>query len=228
MKMKLIKLSVLVIMIFIGLSACKKAKDINTAVADVFVRSNLSDGEPVYGLAQYVSGSSAMSSVTVHSPDGLTDQLNAYDTSNTTFYSEPSLLLGTYSHTHPMPGEYSYGVTFSNGDELVVKNALTADYLLPANIASCAKTTDGLYLRTTWSSVLGAQAYRFIITKAGSVVFNSSYFQYPSSGYMDLGMSNLYSFTPGTFTLELEAVLAETIDPTLVQAVSSASISVDL
>ena len=228
MKIKLLKFSVFVIIIFISLSACKKASDLNTAVADVFVRSIISDGEPVYGLAQYVSGSSAISSVTVHTPDGLTDQLNAYDSNNTTFYSEPLIALGTYYHTHPVPGEYSYGVTFSNGNEQVVKNTLTAGYLLPADIVSCAKTTDGLYLRTTWSPLLSANAYRFVITKAGSVVFTSEYFEYPTTGHKDLGMSNLYSFTPGTFTLELEAILVESTDNSLLQAVSSASISVDL
>src|SRR5690242_5058889 len=128
MKESKIKVSALIVMMLLSLMACKKDGRVDDGVADVYIKSVLLDGEPVYGLVHYVRGYSAVSTVTVNMPDQTMDQLNPYDESYTVFYSEPSPLNGSYSAVVPTKGTYNYGLKFTDGVEKVIKDELEETY----------------------------------------------------------------------------------------------------
>ncbi len=228
MKKHSINLSVFLIIILLGLLSCKKDKPIDLADADVYVNSVLSDGEPVFGLSHRVVGYAAMTAVTVESPGGTTDQLSAYDAGKTIFYSDPVLQLGTYSSTPPEPGTYSYSVTFQDGTEKVFTNELSALYLLPPTIISINKSTSGQSVIISWEPVTGAQYFQVSIYKDGSFVSYGPGFAPPNGNSFEVSLSYIPSYTPGTYTFQLGAMLYESDGSGKVQAVSSASQSIDL
>jgi hypothetical protein len=228
MKMKLIKFPVIAILILTGFSECKKDKIQDGAVADVFVKSVLLDGEPVFGLSHYVAGYTPISSAIVSTPGGLTDQLSPYDASYMTFYLEPTIGLGTYSTTPPAPGTYSYGVTFKDGVEKVVTNVLGDTYLLPPAISSITKLADNANVRLTWAAVVGVDYYQLSILKDGSFVYTSPVFTPPTVNFIDIPISWIPSFTPAMYTYELDAIKYEAVGSSSLQSISSATIPIDL
>jgi len=228
MKRKEIKVPVLILMLFLSILSCKKDSVTHDVAADVYVKSILNDGEPVFGLVQYAAGSSAISAVAVSNPNGIIEQLSAYDANKLTYYFEPTLALGGYSTTPPIPGTYSFGITFTDGVEKVVTNTLGAVYLLPANITSLVKLTDSQTVRLTWDAVTGVQYYQLSIIKTGSNVYTSQLFTPPTGNTVDIPISLIVSFTGGTYTYQLDAIKYESAESGLVQSISSASADVDL
>lgn len=228
MKMKEIKFPFLAVLILLSFSACLKDKQANNAVADVYVKSILADGLPVYAVSQYVQGTTAMASVTVHTPDGLTDQLVSFDNSGLTFYKEPLLAFGDYSSTKPASGTYSYGVSFKDGEEKVYTNVLSAGSLLPAAITSISKLTDGQNVRMSWEPIVGAEYLRLSVYRADTWLYTSQPFSPPTANSIDVPISIIPSFTQGTYTYEIDGIIYESATSGLLQAVSTASVTIDL
>ncbi len=228
MKKNLIKLFTVIIMLSASLISCQKDKVNDNAEADVYVKSIFNDGEPVFGLVHYVFGYAAMSSVSVQLPGGEEDQLTAYDTGKTIYYAEPSIGLGTYSGTPPTPGSYTYDVTFEDGIEKIVTNELGSDYLLPPTITSITKTTGSQSVTIVWEPLEGAQYFKLFIIKDGTTVYASNPFSPPSQNTIVAPLSLIPSYTPGNYTYQLDAVIYESDGSGKIQAVSSASTSIDI
>jgi hypothetical protein len=228
MKKKATRVSVLVTMILLILLSCKKDKTNDNAVADVYVKSILSDGEPVFGLAHYVLGYAAMTSVTVSTPVGMTDPLNAYNTGKTIFYIEPSLALGTYTGTPPSPGTYSYGITFNDGIEKVITDDLGATYILPASITSIVKSSNNQSVIMSWEPLAGAEYFQVSIYKEGTWQWTSSAFPPPTGNTTSIPLSVIPSYSPGSYTYQLDAVNYASAETGNFQAISSASVTIDL
>lgn len=227
MKMETLKLSLLAILILSGFSSCRKTSAVDTAEVDVFVKSTLINGLTAYGTAHFVTGTDPMISVAVHSPDGVTDSLFSYDSSNLYYHLEPSFLNGTYSATPPAPGTYTYNIKFNDGKEKSFTNVLAPNYLMPPTIVSLVKSTDANSIMLQWNPVAGAQAYEVIVTKGGMQIYASAYLN-PSLYEFDLPVTNIAAYTPGTFTFELDAVTFESTTSNYLQAISSSTTTIDL
>ena len=226
--MKKIELSLLVIVILLSFTACKKISNSNTAAADVYVKAILSGGVPVFGVTEYVIGSNTMNSVSVHTPDGLTGNLDAYDTSGTSYYREPLAGTSDYSLIPPTTGEYSFGVTFSNGEEKVVTNVLGSSYLLPATITALTESADGQSVTMSWNALTGADSFQLSISKGGTVVYASQAFTAPLTNSLSIPINLIPTFIAGVYTYELDAVKYESASSNLFQAVSTATMDVAL
>jgi hypothetical protein len=228
MKKKAFKVPVLVILVILVLFSCKTAKQNDNAAADIYVKSIIFDGEPVYGLAQYVIGYAVMNTVTVTAPGGAIDQLTAYDVSKMIYYSEPSIAMNTYSTTPPTPGTYSYGITFDDGIQKVVTDNLGTSYLLPATITSISKSTNSQSVILNWEPLLGVDYFQLSISKAGTVVYTSDPFVPPTGNTLTIPIGLITSFTPGTYTYQLDAIKYASLQTGNIQAISSASTTIDL
>lgn len=228
MKTNAVKIPFLIVILLSVLISCKKDKPNYFADADVYVKSIFSDGEPVFGLVHYVFGYEAMSSVTVQSPGGANNQLSAYDTDNTVFYSEPSIALDTYSTTPPEPGTYNYSVTFKNGLEKVFTNDLSDKYLLPPTITSVIKATGSQSVTMSWAPLEGAEYFQLSIYKDGTLEYTSNPFTPPSGNSIDIPLSLIPSYTPGLYNFQLDAVIYESSSSGKLQALSSASSSAEI
>jgi hypothetical protein len=228
MKTNAVKVPLLIMMLLLVLISCKKDKPNDTAEADVYVKSILSDGEPVFGLVQYVFGYAVMSSVTVQSPSGSSDQLSAYDTGKTVFYSEPAVALGTYSGTPPEPGTYNYNVTFEDGIEKVFTNELSSIYLLPPTISSIGKSSDSQSVTMSWEPLTGVEYFQLSIYKNGTIEYTSNLFTPPSTNTLVVPLSVIPSYSPGVYNFQLDAIAYESGSSGKLQAISSASVSTDI
>jgi hypothetical protein len=228
MKTNAVKVPFLIMMLLLVFISCKKDKPNDNAEADVYVKSILFNGEPVFGLVQYVFGYAAMSSVTVQYPGGASDQLIAYDTEKTVFYSEPVVALGTYTGTPPEPGTYSYKVTFKDGIEKVFTNDLSSIYLLPPTITSLAKTAGSQSVSMSWEPLAGVEYFQLSIYKDGAIQYTSNPFTPPTENSLVISLSLIPSYTPGTYNFQLDAIAYEPGNTGKLQAISSASASADI
>jgi len=228
MKMERLKLSLLVIMILTGFSACHKAGPTDGATVDVFVKTIVANGQNYFATAYDASGTDAIKSVGLHTPDGVTDSLYAYDSGYLYFYKEPSLALGDFSTTPPATGTYTFDVKFNDWLEKSFTNILGTSYLLPAVIVSIGNATDANAVKLTWNPVTGADAYQLLVYKAGVMVFSSQYLDPAAGTVVNLPITYLSQYQPATFTFELDAVSFESTTSSLIQAISAASINIDL
>jgi hypothetical protein len=225
--MEKIKLSFVAIVILLSFMACKKESSPNTAAADVYVKAILVHGVPVFGLTEYVVGSNLMNSVSVLTPDGLTSNLNSYDTSGMTFYKEPVDSTLDYSTVPPAAGVYNFSVTFGNGEQQVISNILGASYLLPPTITSIVESTDGQTVTMNWNPIV-ADYFQLSISKGGTVVYASQAFTAPITNSLAIPIGLIPSFSAGVYTYELDAIQYESASSNLIQAVSSASVTITL
>jgi hypothetical protein len=187
----------------------------------------LKDGVLLYGATHFVTGTDAMQSVAVVSPDGVTDSLISYDSSYLYYHLEPAIAMGTYTTTPPATGTYTYNIKFADGKVKSFTNVLASSYLTPAAITSLVLSTDGNSVMLQWHPVAGAQAYNVIVTKGGLQLYSSSYLD-PSLYEFDLPITNISTYQPGTFTFELDAVSFESTTSPLIQSIASSTANIDL
>jgi hypothetical protein len=218
----------LVIMMILGLLSCKKDKQDDTALADVYVKTISVIGETAFGLEHVVRGNAQMNAVTVSIPGGLTAQLIAYDESKLLYYLEPSLGNGTYTRTPPIAGTYSYRVTFSDGVEKVFTDVLGSGYLPPANITSIAKTSDGLNVQISFDALTGVDYFQISIYLADILEYTSPLQTPPAGNNFAIPLSTIPSFTPGTYTYHLDAIKYQSLDLGTLQAISTATADIAL
>jgi hypothetical protein len=216
MNKKAIRVSALVIMILLVSLSCKKEpRNDDTAIADVYVRSILSGGVPVYGLSQYVWGHAPITKVIVTNPDGTTNKLLA---NGPMMFLNEYVLYETYSATLPMPGTYIFNITFDDGVLKVVTNELGPDFLPPATITSIAKSADGRSVNMSWQELPGVDSLRVIIEGIVYPEFDTGEFA-PISG----NTINIPLYPGWTYDYTLTATKYESGKTGLLQSVSIAS-----
>ncbi len=228
MKRNFVKIPSVIMLLVLVLISCKKDKLNDIADADVYVKTIFNDGEPVFGIVHYVFGYSKMSSVIVEFPGGTEDQLTAYDSGKTVYYLEPLIGLGTYSGTPPTHGTYTYKVTFESGIQKSFTNELGTSYLLPPTITSLVKSSGSQSVTMSWEPLTGAEYFQLSITQNGTTLYTSNPFSPPSNNTIEIPLSFIPSYTPGVYTYQLDAVIYESISSGKIQAISSASTSIDL
>lgn len=220
--------SLLVIMILLVISSCKKAEPVNDLTADVFIRSLTDNGQLAFSTVFSVTSSNTISKVTVDIPGGSSFYLTDRDGTGTAFFKDTSMAGSAYSQVPAVAGIYNYHVTFTTGEEKLYTNALSGDYLLPPTIDSLYKKPDGMTLRLKWEPVAGAQAYQIRISSGQNQILPWREFVDPSGMYTEHLISDFAYYLPGTVTFELRAVLYESADHKYVQSVSYTLKSIDL
>jgi hypothetical protein len=227
MKNKAIGVPVLAIMILLVSWSCKKETRDDTAAADVYVKSVLSGGVPVFGLVHTVMGRAAMAEVTVTTPGGATQQLTG-DSQRLIFYNLP-LTPDTYSATPPQAGTYIYDITFDDGVKQVVTNDLGNDYLTPPVITSITKSTDGLSVNLTWEELLGVEYFTLTIYRQKTALFTSEPFAPVSGNTINVPKAVITDFQPGwSYKYQLDAFIYESQQTGQLQSASSSSVSITL
>ena len=227
--MKNLCLSLLVIIILLVSSSCKKQTETaNDASADVFVRSLTYNGLLAFSTVYSVTSSNTISKVTVDIPGGSSFYLTDHDGTGTAFFKDTSMAGLSYSHSPAAAGIYNFHVSYTNGEEKLYTNTLSTDYLLPPVIDSLYKKTDGVTLRLKWKPVVGAQAYQIRIHSGQNQILPWLEFADPSGMYTERLISDFAYYLPGTLTFELRAVIYESSDGNYVQAISYNSASIDL
>jgi len=206
------------LLVLIAFTSCEQATVTNVATADVFIKTIIDQGDTLFGVAHSVVSYNRMSAASVKSPKGDSIPLPGITDGGISIFKEPSLTSGDYSKVPPLAGTYSYDVTFKDKSVQVLSNTLGADFLLPAVIDSLILSSDGQSIVLKWSPVNAAQYYQIRVTNGNTEVLPARL--YPSSGTLEVQfpIGSFSRYMPGTFTFELDALLFESTDLSLLQA----------
>ncbi len=226
--MKNLYLVLLIISVLSIFASCKKINPQNNAVADVFARSLVYNGNIVYSTVHSVVSSNPMRAVTVDTPDGVIFSLSEHDGTGTSFLKDTSMAGSNPNPEAPVAGLYTYHVTFTDGIQKDFTNTLTDNFLPPPVIDSLYKTQDGLSLRLKWEPVAGADAYQIRISSGQNEIFPWLQFADPSGYYTERPIAYFTYYLPGTITFELRAMKYESSEEMYVQSFGYSSASIDL
>jgi hypothetical protein len=208
-------------------TGCKNDPNPAVAYPDVYVRSVMSAGVPVYATIQIVSSYAAMDTVIVSSPSGA-PVLKRYDNTKLSFINEPTL--AQYQPVVPTGGTYTYKVKFSNGEELSVSNSITPPFLSPAqNMAAIQVTENNVTsIKLTWTAVANADEYSVKATQGTTTIYSLSGSLEPGkNGDVKFPISGFSAYVPGTINFEVVAVDKEATAG-YVNSISSATTSLYL
>jgi len=218
----------LLLFIIFVFSSCEKTTVTNKATADVFIKSIVYQGDTLFGIAHSVFSYNGISQVSVKNPQGDTLLLTSKVDDGISFFKDPSINSGDFSTSLPGSGLYSYRVTFKDKTQTTYTNTLGANSLLPAKIDSFDRSADGQFIVLKWNPVNEAQGYQVRIVKGNTEVI-------PAKSYYELNplrvqfpVSTFTSFSPGTFTVELDALLFESAAHQQLQALSVSKDSIQL
>lgn len=233
MKMKKLHLLALMALIMLGLSGCEKATVTNEAYPDVFVKAiKNTQGATVFTTIHSVFSYNTMSSVSVTSPGGTSQSLKNYENAGYSFYNEPAE--ADFSTTTPTAGTYAYTVKFNDGEEKPYTNSLTSSYLLPPNITSLTKSTNGDSIYFKWDAVANTNAYQLKVMKGTKIVYSPNAFA-DSSNPLKAKLNIVIPITTilldgtGTYTFELSGLLLESTNDNLhLQAIGTSTKDITL
>jgi hypothetical protein len=102
----------------------------------------------------------------------------------------------------------------------VLNNTLGADFILPAVIDSLGLAADGQSVVLKWNPVQNAQFYQVRVTKDNNEVIPATLYSLDGGLEVQFPISSFSGYKPGTFTIELDALLFESTAYTLLQAMS--------
>lgn len=216
---------VVVALIVLGLSGCEKAKVTNQASADAFVKAiKNAQGTTVYAVVHSVFSYNKMTSVKVTAPDGTSIQLTDPEQTGMSYYNVP--VDADYSATQPVAGNYTYSVTFNDGEVIAYSNSLTSSVLAPANITLLTKSANGDSVYIAWDAIANVGAYQLTVKKGTYQVYYQRPFvdnSVPLKQNLKLGISlaNFSSNSTGTYTFSLDGILYESTAYDYVQAIST-------
>ena len=207
-------------------AACEKATITDVATADVFIKTIINQSDTLFGVAHSVASYNRMSAVSVKSPAGDSIPLPGIVDGGISIYKNPTLAAGDFKKTHPLSGIYTYDVTFKDKTVQVLTNTLGADYILPPVIISLAKSADGLSVILVWVPVPGTQLYQIRVTSGNNEVIPAQLYTATTTptqnttGALEVSfpIASFSRYMPGTFTVELDALLFESSDLLLLQA----------
>jgi hypothetical protein len=216
------------ILVILGFISCDKVTVTNQATADVFIKSIAYQGDTLFGVAHSVFSYNGISQVSVKTPQGDTLLLPSEVDKGLSFYKDPSFSSGDFNTTPPASGLYSYRVTFKDKTQTVLTNTLGANFLLPAKIDSFGRSADGQFIVVKWNAVNEAQGYQIRIVKGNTEVIPPKIYYQLSPLRVQFPVTSFVSNLPGTFRVELDALLFESAAHQLLQALSVSKDSVQL
>lgn len=204
--------------------ACEQATITDVATADVFIKTIINQGDTLFGVAHSVASYNRMSAVSVKSPAGDSIPLPGIADGGISIYKNPTLAAGDFKKNHPLAGIYTYDVTFKDKTVQVLTNTLGADFLPPPVIVSLAKSSDGQSVMLLWQPVPAAQLYQIRVTSGNNEVIPAQLYTATTTtattGALEVSfpIASFSRYMPGTFTVELDALLFESSDLLLLQA----------
>ena len=223
--MKNLQMLTFIVLIFIGMSGCEKVKVTNEASGDVFVKAiKDANGTTVYTAIHSVFSYNTMTTVTVKTPEGLTESLTSFDSGGNSYFNEP--VESDFVQIPPTPGAYVYTVKFEDGEEKTYTNTLLATTIQPALITSLVKSASGDSIYISWNAITSTDAYQLKISRGTTQVYYQPAFQdgsTPKKANLRIGMllSALTSGVAGTYTFELTGLLFENSNYEYLQAIST-------
>lgn len=216
------------ILIILGFLSCDKTTVTNQATADVFIKTVAYQGDTLFGVAHSVFSYNGISQVSLRTPLGDTLLLPSKVDEGLSFFKDPLLNTGDFNLTPPSSGLYTYRVTFKDKTQTVLTNTLGANFLLPAKVDSFGRSADGQFIVVKWNPVNEAQGYQLRIYKGNTEVIPSKIYYELNPLRVQFPITNFASGLPGTFTLELNALLFESTGRQLLQALSVSKDSIQL
>lgn len=227
-KIDKIPLPALIILFLLGLSSCQQTTVTNTATADVFIKTIINQGDTLFGTAHSLVSFNRIASAAVKTPKGDSIPITGTTDGGISVYKDPSLERGDYKKVLPLAGIYTYDVTFKDKTTQVVTNTLGTDYVLPPVINSLVKSADGQSVVLDWSSVQGAQLYQIRITSGNNEVIPATLYSPTGVLEVQFPITSFSRYMPGTFTVELDALLFESADFRLLQAMGTSNGTITL
>ena len=230
--MKNLQMLIFIVLIIIGMSGCEKVAVDNQASGDVFVKAiKDASGTTVYTAIHSVFSYNQMTTVTVQTPEGLTESLNGFDSNGNSFFNEPAE--SDFVGVPPTPGAYVYTVKFANNETKTYSNTLSVATLQPALITSLVKSANGDSVYIAWNAIASTDAYQLKISRGTTQVYYQPAFQdgsTPLKANLKLGLSKsaLTSGVTGTYTFELTGLLFENSNYDYLQAISTSTKDIDL
>ena len=140
-------------------TSCNKNENNASIVGDVYLVTQRSGENILYGLSLHAYSFYALSSVTVspNAEPGTTYHLQEYPGFKTDFYYDtPESELSTEK---PAPGNYHFTASFENGKTNEADDYLAADFLVPPVITSCSYDVSSEKATIEWETVTGADLY---------------------------------------------------------------------
>jgi len=233
--MKKLHLLTLIALIMLGLSGCEKATVTNTAAADVFVKSiKNAQGTAVFTVVHSVFSYNGMTGVSVTGPDGTTKQLTNFENGGNSYFNVP--VDADYLPALPpsVVGNYTYIVTFNNGEAITYQNTLSSATLQPANNLLLAKTAAGDSIYVQWDAIADVHSYTLEILRGTTQVYYSPDRFYdnstPKKANLKIGfrVSDLTSGGSGIFTFNINGFLYETTAYDYLQAMGVTTANITL
>lgn len=223
---KLHEITLIILAVF-ALAGCEKQTVEKTASADVLVKAiKNAAGNIVYTTIHSVFSYNKMTSVTVLSPSGKTQQLINFANAGNSFFNQPAE--SEYTTTPPPVGTFNYSVKFDGGEEKVYNNSLSSAIVQPAEITSLAKNAMGDSVYIYWKAIADADGYQMKVMKDSTQIYYQQPFQdvsNPKKLVLRLGLPiAVFSTTgPGTYTFEISGLLYESTAYQYLQAISTSS-----
>ena len=230
--MKNLQILTFIVLIIIGMSGCEKVAVDNQASGDVFVKAiKDASGTTVYTAIHSVFSYNQMTTVTVQSPEGLTESLNSFDSNGNSFFNEPAE--SDFVGVPPTAGVYVYTVKFANNETKTYSNTLSAATLQPALITSLVKSADSDSVYISWNAITSTDAYQLKISRGTTQVYYQPAFQdgsTPLKANLRLGLpiGTVTGGVSGTYTFELTGLLFENTDYEYIQAISTSTKDINL
>lgn len=225
--MKKLHVITLAALIMLGLSGCEKAKVVNVAAGDVFIKAIKNDqGATVYTAIHSVFSYNTIKSVSAKSPDGTSVSLINYQNIGNSFYNDPPI--ADYTANIPTVGAYTYTVDFNDGEQILYTNTLSSATLQPANITSLAKNAAGDSIYISFDAIPDVNFYQIKVHKGDTQVFYADNLSDSSSPKKvnlryPFGLNSLTSSISGTYTFEITGLLYESSAYDYLQAISTAT-----
>jgi hypothetical protein len=210
----------------VGFFSCDKGTVTNQAIADAFIKSLIYQGDTLYGVAHSVVSYNGIKQASVRTPEGDTLLLPSKTDNGISFYKEPAFQNGDLTVVPPNSGTYSYRVTFRDNTQSTFTNTLGGNYLRPVRIDSLNRLNQSVVLR--WDPVPDAQGYQIRIVKGNSEVIAAKVYFELDPLRLEYPISSFSPYLPGTFTVEVDALLFESSAHQQLQAISVSTASVDL
>ncbi len=216
------------ILVILGFISCDKVTVTNHATADVFIKSISYQGNILFGVAHSVFSYNGISQVSLKTPQGDTLLLSSKVDEGLSFFKDPSFDSGDFNINPPASGLYSYRVTFKDKTQTVLTNTLGANYLLPAKIDSFGISSDGRFIVLKWNPVSEAQGYQIRVVKGNTEVVPARSYYELNPLRIEFPFSSFMPYLPGTFTVEVDAILFESAAHQQLQALSVSKDSIQL
>jgi hypothetical protein len=207
-------LSVTLVMITM-LSSCNKIEENRDVYIDSYINSIFDKkGVPVYAVMHTAYSFAALNSVKVTGSGGSSVQLGSMSNGGFSFYS--ILDSASYKSTIPDPANYTYAVTYDDGETASKSNAILAKSLSPAQQLNAVKSSTEIVL--SWKAVTNAEAYKIRIfredasTKENVLIYESDYL-IPKVGLTDLSipfsLSGFSTYIDSNLSFEVSAFIFE-------------------